>query len=218
MVAVFTGVRWCRMVVLICVALNTHPLLCLHVCSLPQHVWSCSTDGFTCNIFLDSIYMCVNPRYLLFYPTYFILYDNSRPIHIPTGDPVLFHFTAEQYSIVYVLHLCFNWRIIGFQCCVGFCPTSAWVGCKYACSLPSRASISPLWVSTERRAELPLLHSSFPPAVHRTPGGLSISLFFQFTPPASSPAVSTNLFSVCVTVPALQVGSSVLLFLIPNIC
>lgn len=81
------------------VFLSQFVLLCPRVCSLPQRLCSGSTDGIICNIFPASIYMCVNPQYLLFYLTYFTLY-NSGPIHIPTGDPVLFHFTAEQYSIV----------------------------------------------------------------------------------------------------------------------
>ena len=82
------------------VFLSQCALLCPQVCSLPQHLCSCSANGIICNIFPASIYLCVNPQYLLFYLTYFSLYDNSGPIHIPTGDPVLFHFTAEQYSIV----------------------------------------------------------------------------------------------------------------------
>jgi len=52
------------------------------------------------------------------------------------------------------------------------------------------------------------------------PGGINIlhkirdvsMLLSQFIPPSLSPTVSTSLFSVCVSIPALQIGSSIPFF------
>ena len=63
-------------------------------------------------------------------------------------------------------------------------------------SLPSWASPSlpPLLVTTEHRAELSVMYSSFPLAIYFTDGGVYVSrLLSQFTSP--NPAMSTHAFS-----------------------
>ena len=74
----------------------------------------------------------------------------------------------------------------------------------------------PLLAVTDRGAELPVFHSSFPLAVCFTHGNVCVStLLSQPGPPSPSHAVSTSLFSVCVSIAALQIGSSVPFFYIP---
>ena len=66
-----------------------------------------------------------------------------------------------------------------------------------------------LWVVTEPRAGLPVLHSSFPLAVCFTRGNAFISvLTSQFFPPSPFPIGSSILY-VCISIPARQTGSSV---------
>ena len=72
----------------------------------------------------------------------------------------------------------------------------------YICSLtleplPTSQPIPPLWVVTECRAELPVLHSSFPLAICFAYANVHVSvLLSQFIPPSLSPAVSLSLFSM----------------------
>ena len=60
-------------------------------------------------------------------------------------------------------------------------------------------------------AGLPLFDSNFPLAICSTHGNVCISvLLSQLAPPSSSAAASTSLFSyVCISIPVLQIGSSV---------
>ena len=66
-------------------------------------------------------------------------------------------------------------------------------------------------VSPPHRAGLPVLYSSFPLALFTHCSVYMSVLLSQFVPPSSSPTVSTSLLSV----PALQVGSSITIFLDP---
>ena len=60
--------------------------------------------------------------------------------------------------------------------------------------------ISPLHIVEEHQVELPSFQSDFSLAVCLTYGGVYVSmLLYQFVPPSPSPAVSTSLFSVSVS-------------------
>ena len=66
-----------------------------------------------------------------------------------------------------------------------------------------------LWVVTEHRTGLPVLYGSFPLAVCFTHGRVFMSILIsQFVPPSPFPTVSPILY-VCISIPALQIGSSV---------
>lgn len=85
--------------------------------------------------------------------------------------------------------------------CLHICPASG-------ASLPPDP-IPPLEFITEHPAELPLLNSSFPLAVYLTYGSIYVSMLLsQFIPPSPCPSASTILH-VCVSIPALHIGSSV---------
>ena len=89
-----------------------------------------------------------------------------------------------------VLIVFFFWNIIALQCCVTFCHTALCVSYMYTyvpslLNLPPSPQIPPLQVTTEHWAELPVLHSNFPLAVHVTHGSVYMSMLLsQFVPPA----------------------------------
>ena len=77
----------------------------------------------------------------------------------------------------------------------------------------------PIQVITEHRAELPVLYGRFPLAIYFTHGSVFMSnLISQFIPPSPQPHVHMCILYVCVSIPALQIGSSVPFFQIPHIC
>ena len=107
------------------------------------------------------------------------------------------------------------------QLCVCVCVCA----CMCACAPPFWAfPAPPLQVITERWAELLVLDSSFPVALYFPRGVFMSNLISQFIPPSHSPCVCTSVLYVCVSVPALELGSSVLFSifhihaLIYNIC
>ena len=89
-------------------------------------------------------------------------------------------------------------------------------------SLPLPTPFHPFEVVTEHQIEFSALYSNFLLAIYFTYGNVYISmLLFQFISSSPSPAVSTSLFpNVGISIPALQVGSSVSLcpHLYPFIC
>ena len=95
--------------------------------------------------------------------------------------------------------------------------------CIYNPSLSSLSplpTIPPLWAIRERQAGLPVPHSSFSPAACFAYGSVHrLVLLSPLTPPSPFPTMPTSLFSMSViSIPSLQLGSSVLFFQIPYIC
>ena len=79
-------------------------------------------------------------------------------------------------------------------------------------SPPSWTSLPHLYVITERRAELPVLYSSFPLAICLTHGGVYMSvLILQFVPPSFPlPSVHKSFLYICASIPALQIANPLL--------
>ena len=71
-----------------------------------------------------------------------------------------------------------------------------------------------LQVSAEPRAELPVVYGSFPLASFFARGGVYTSVLLpQFVSPSPCPSVSpSSVLCVCISIPALQTGSSVPFF------
>ena len=107
----------------------------------------------------------------------------------------------------------FSWRIIAWQCCVSLCCTitnNKYTHVPFSCASPSHP-ISLLLVITEHWAKLPMPYSSFPLAVYFThcSGYMSV-LLFQFIPPSRfPPCVYKSVLYVSISIPALQIDSSV---------
>ena len=76
---------------------------------------------------------------------------------------------------------------------------------------PSHPPIPLIQVTTEHQGELPALYSRFPPAICFIHGSVYMSILIsQFIPHPPSPCcVQTSVLYVCVSIPALQIGSSV---------
>ena len=91
---------------------SSHPLPRLphpspQVCSLSPHLHSCSENRFVNPILPESIYMCVDIRYLFFSDLTSLCITGSGFIHLIRTDSNSFLFMAEYYSIVYMYHCSF---------------------------------------------------------------------------------------------------------------
>ena len=87
-------------------------------------------------------------------------------------------------------NLFFNWRNIALQCCVGFCHTTMQFSHNYTyiASLLSLPPLLPsLWVITEHQAGLPVLYSSFSPAVCLAHGNVGMLMLPSRFIPLSFP-------------------------------
>ena len=104
--------------------------------------------------------------------------------------------------------------MIDLQCRVGFCSTTTWTSRKYISS-PTWAFLPPPGLSQSTLAGLPAFYSSFPLAIYFIPGSVDMSApLSQFVPFPSFPCcVHNSILYVCVSTPALQIGSPVTIFL-----
>ena len=103
----------------------------------------------------------------------------------------------------------FNWRIITLQCCVGFCHTTAWIIHKYA-YMPSleplpHPHIPPLCRHTAPRAMQPLPTSCLSHVWWWTGFVAAVAIHPLLSFPS---CVLKSVFYVCISIPALQIGSS----------
>ena len=83
-----------------------------------------------------------------------------------------FSFSWAVFMIFFLFYnFIFNWRIIALQYFVGFCQTSAWIGCRCT-HVPSLMPCRPscLWVVTEPQFEFTASYVKFPLAVYLTHG------------------------------------------------
>ena len=138
----------------------------------------------------------------------------SRKLFILLDFTELFFFFLSDF-----LKFIFNWRTIALQYCVGFCHTTMCVSHKCT-HVPLILNLSPtstpsytfrLSQSTVLRSRCP--YSNFLFAIYFMYGNTYISMLLsQFIPPSPSPAVSKFVLHVCISIPALQIGSSVPFF------
>ena len=121
-------------------------------------------------------------------------------------------------------NLFFNWRIIVLQCSVGFCPTTMQIRhnyicmyihiyvcvCVLPCKAPSPLPPHPIRLSQSARLGS-LLHTSFPLALCFTHDSIYMSeLLSQYGLPSPSLIIHNFVISFCISIPSLQIGSSVL--------
>ena len=125
-----------------------------------------------------------------------------------------------------VFNLVFNWRIFALQCCLGFCRTTVQIHhdyihmyihtCVCVCSLPCKAPspLSPHPISLSQSARLgSLLYTSFPLGICFTHDTVYMStLLSQYGLPSPSLTIHKFVLSFCISIPFLQIGSSVLFF------
>ena len=114
------------------------------------------------------------------------------------------------------------WGIVALQCWVCFCCTMKWISCMYT-YISSFSDLPPTpypHPSPHRRAELRALYTIFPRAICLQ----AVVYLCQPWSPSSShllpsfhPAPHMSILYICISVPALQIGSSALFFWIPHI-
>ena len=81
---------------------------------------------------------------------------------------------------------------------------------------PPFPPIPPNQAITEHRAEL--LYSRFPLAIYFTHGCIYVKPNLPIHPTLLFPTMSMSILYICLSIPALQIGSSVPFFQIPHIC
>ena len=128
-------------------------------------------------------------------------------------------FLKYQKQVASNIKSCFKFfyrKMVALQYCVDSCHTSTLISHRYT-SVPSLLNPSPISHPipcfqdvTEHQVEFLMLHSKFPLAINFTYGNVYVSrLFSQFVPPTSCPPVVHKSVYICVSIAALQIGSSV---------
>ena len=114
---------------------------------------------------------------------------------------------------IYFILFIFNWRIIALQCCVSFCCRATWTSCKYT-YVPSLLNLPapPAPSHPSRLSQGTGLSSLYYTASSHWYLLYVSTLLSQLVPHSLSSTVSTNLFCVCIAVPALQIDSAVPFF------
>ena len=125
------------------------------------------------------------------------------------GHSFIHSFYMYLLSNCYLQHYFFNkfnWRIIAFQYCDGFCHTSTWITHRYICVpsilKPPSMSLSALslWVVPEHQFWVPFFMHQTCTGHLFTYGNVHISvLFSQIIPPSPSPTGSKSLFFISVS-------------------
>ena len=104
-----------------------------------------------------------------------------------------------------------NW--IALQHCVVFCHTSSKSAvCSLPLGLPPHLPPHPSRLSQSTRFEIPVLYSELPLVIYFAYGNTFVSLRLSVCPTISFPLCVFKSFSVCISVAALQTGSSVPFF------
>ena len=122
----------------------------------------------------------------------------------------------EWCTSMFLLKFIFNWRIIALECCVGFCHTITWTSREYTHitfllilpATPLGCHRAPGWApwAIQRRSTHYLCYTLR--CIY-----FDAPLLSQLVPPSPCPICAHSPFSVCVSTPALQIGSSVPFFL-----
>ena len=112
---------------------------------------------------------------------------------------------------------CCCWGLIALQCCLGFCLTTVWISCMYTyitflCSLPLRHPPPP----GHHRAP-----SWAPHVIWQLPSShlvymwqcMSVSAILPICPPLPIPPCPMSILYSCISIPALQISSSLPFFL-----
>ena len=91
---------------------------------------------------------------------------------------LLFFFKTIMVLFFFFFLFFFNWKIIGLQCCAGFCHTAMQIRYRYT-YMPSLLNLPPTLSpipASKVVTELPGLHSSFLLAIYFTHAGMYKSL------------------------------------------
>ena len=124
-----------------------------------------------------------------------------------------------KYILFFFFEFIFSRRIIVLQCCVGFCHMTSWISHKFVCVyiltyIPFLLNLPPTPTSQyHHRAPgwAPCVtQQSFPLAIYFTQGHYSFNTTLSFQPTLSFPhCVHKSIRYICISMPALQMGSSV---------
>ena len=120
----------------------------------------------------------------------------------------------EKSQEHFFFNIIFNRTIIASQCCVSFCHTAAWISRKYPyipfLLSPLPTPSPPLQGVTELSAELPVPCRCFPPAACVARGNDTCQCYSVSALPPRLTSLCPRAHSyICLSVPALQRGSSV---------